>query len=182
MSKLFEAVREDYESWREFMYQQVSFQREFSIIHGMDHCERVLRFALMIAEAKGLSQAQKDTLATAAVFHDSRRMSDGRDRNHGRRAAEYYRKFCERADMEFDPVCYEIIAWHDRHDEDGVFAVDFACSDRADAVLLYQIFKDADGLDRVRFGPRGVDLNRLRTPEAVALYSYALLLVNLGDS
>ena len=178
MQDLFEAIRADYESWREFMYEQVSFQREFSTIHGMEHCERVLRLALMIAEAKGLSQAQKDTLATAAVFHDSRRQSDGYDTGHGRRAAEYYRKFCEHADMDFDPVSYEIIAWHDRHDEDGIYALNSACPDRADAVLLYQVFKDADGLDRVRFGPEGVDFDYLRTPEAVAFYSYALALVN----
>lgn len=31
------------------------------------------------------------------------------------------------------------------------------------ATKLLQVFKDADGLDRVRFGIRDIDLNQLRT-------------------
>ena len=40
---------------------------ETTLFHGTAHCRRVLRFVLMIAEAKGLSPEQRETLAAAAV-------------------------------------------------------------------------------------------------------------------
>lgn len=171
--QLFEAIREEYREWYEFMYEQVSFSMWNSRIHGIRHCANVLRFALMIAEAKGLSQSQRETLAAAAVFHDSRRQSEGRDREHGRRSAEYYRDFCEHTGMEFDPVCFEIIVWHSRSMETGRPKIEEACPDREDAILLYKIFKDADSLDLFRLDPYAVDADRLRTPEATALFNYA---------
>ena len=173
MQELVEAIREEYQSWYEFMHEQVSFTMWDSDIHGIKHCAHVLRFALMIAEAKGLSQSQRETLAAAAVFHDSRRQSEGRDREHGQRAAEYYRDFCARTGMSYDPVCYEIIAWHHRGDETGCFEIERKLPDREDAILLYKILKDADSLDLFRLGPYTVDIERLRTPEAVAMYDYA---------
>ena len=42
-----------------------------------------------------------------------------------------------------------------------------------DTVLLYQIFKDADALDRFRLGPCGFDPKYLRTDEARNLTDYA---------
>ena len=41
------------------------------------------------------------------------------------------------------------------------------------SVLLYQIFKDADALDRFRLGPGGFDSKYLRTNEARKLVEYA---------
>ena len=173
MEELFEAIREEYQRWYDFMYRQVTFSMWRSNVHGVRHCAHVLRFALMIAEAKGLSQSQRETLATAAVFHDSRRQTEWRDREHGRRAAEYYRDFCEETGMTFDPVCYEIIAWHNRGDETGCFEIERKLPDREYAILIYKILKDADSLDLFRLGPDVVDEERLRTPEAVAMYDYA---------
>lgn len=40
-------------------------------------------------------------------------------------------------------------------------------------ILLYQIFKDADALDRFRLGPDGLDVRYLRTDAAKELYEYA---------
>ena len=142
-------------------------------IHNAQHCARVLRYALMIAEAKGLSREQKETLAAAAVFHDCGRLADGYDVGHGARSAARYREYCAETGMAYDPISAELMAWHDRHDADGVAAIERAHPDRADAVLLYQIFKDSDGLDRLRLGPNELDLDRLRTPEGRALYDYA---------
>ena len=49
---------------------------ETTLFHGIAHCRRVLRFVLMIAEAKGLSPEQRETLAVAAVKAKSRPAGD----------------------------------------------------------------------------------------------------------
>lgn len=41
--------------------------------------------------------------------------------------------------------------------------------------LLYKVFKDADGLDRIRFGIRDLDLNFLRLPVSKTLTLVARL-------
>lgn len=40
-------------------------------------------------------------------------------------------------------------------------------------MLLYQIFKDADALDRFRLGSDGLDVNFIRTKEAHELVEFA---------
>ena len=41
---------------------------------------------------------------------------------------------------------------------------------------LFDIFKDADALDRVRLGIRDLDINQLRTPEAKSMTMVAEIL------
>ncbi len=178
---LSDAVVADWEKWASFLKNEVEFWHKVSEFHTVAHCERVLLFALVIAERKGLSGAQRETLAKAAVFHDSRRLDDWYDVGHGRRAADYYREYCGLHGMEFDPVCFEIMAWHDRHDEDGLAEIRRKFPGREDACLLYQVFKDADALDRFRLGPGGLDVRYLRTSEARELYGFAKK-VSLGGS
>jgi len=56
-----------------------------SSIHGFSHWVRVERNGLYIALRTGASQA---VVSLFALFHDSLRVNDGRDPDHGRRAAE----------------------------------------------------------------------------------------------
>lgn len=48
-------------------------------------------------------------------------------------------------------------------------------------ILLYQIFKDADALDRFRLGPDGLDVNMLRTEEAHKLIDFAKYLLQKSN-
>lgn len=166
-------IRADYDRWCRFMEERVEFWHHASLFHTKSHCARVLRFALMIAAQMGLSPAESELLAAASVFHDSRRLGDGYDTGHGQRAADYYRAFCEENGQPFDLLCYNVIFWHDRHDEDGIAAIEMRLPERKNGVLLYQIFKDADALDRFRLGPDGLDTRYLRTKEALQLVDYA---------
>ncbi len=168
-----EGIRADYDRWLRFMEERVEFWHHASCFHTKAHCARVLRFALMIAEKRGLSPAERALLATASVFHDSRRLDDGYDTGHGQRAADYYRAFCAENGQPFDPLCYHVICWHDRHDDEGIAAIENLQPRRENDVLLYQIFKDADALDRFRLGPKGLDTRYLRTEEALELVDYA---------
>jgi hypothetical protein len=154
------AVSGRYLRWAAFMEERVRFLRGRDGIHGVSHCARVLLLALAMGHALGLSDAELDALATAAVFHDSRRDNDMHDPKHGTHGAEYYRACCEEGCMGFDRRVHCIIAYHDRPDGDGLDA----CAPMGeDCVRMYRIFKDADGLDRIRLNREYLDTGMLRT-------------------
>ena len=72
------------------------------------------------------------------------------------------------------------MAYHDRDDELGLCVLQEKFLDDSDAVLLYQIFKDADALDRFRLGPDALDVKYLRTGEAKELVGFAKKLLETG--
>lgn len=170
-------IKESYERWYKFMEQNVEFWLPDSKWHTKEHCARVLLLALLIGHQKGLSDEEMDALATAAVFHDSRRLDDGIDKGHGKRAAEYYADYCREHDLPLNELTSSIICFHNQDDTLGLSAIVMspAISDRG--VLLYQIFKDADGLDRFRLGPNALNVNMLRTEEAHRLVDFAKYLL-----
>lgn len=57
-----------------------------SPIHGLTHWRRVFENGLIIAKNTG---ANVDLVELFALFHDSCRLNDGKDSNHGRRAAAW---------------------------------------------------------------------------------------------
>jgi uncharacterized protein len=58
-------------------------------IHGPDHWRRVERNGLYLAAHSG---ARVDVVRLFAVLHDARRLDEGADPEHGRRAAAYARE------------------------------------------------------------------------------------------
>ena len=92
---------------------------------------------------------------------------------HGLRAANYYKSSCGENGLAYEQACYDIIAWHDRHDREGYRAISEKQDSEIDTITLYKIFKDSDALDRYRFGPHDLDKRYLRLPESVQLCDYA---------
>lgn len=167
----------EYERWRVFLYERVPFLHEDSACHDKDHCARVLLFAHLLAKACSLTQQQREALSAASVFHDCCRFDDGRDVGHGQRAAERYRSVCGTLGLAYDELVFFIMAYHDRHDREGEAAIRSSFPDAAENVIrLYRIFKDADALDRFRFGPHELNETYLRTKEARALIPFAKFL------
>lgn len=166
-------IKKPYERWYIFMEERIEFWLPDSEWHTKTHCARVLLLALLIGHQKGLSEEEKDVLAMAAVFHDSRRLDDGIDKGHGSRAAAYYKDYCLKHDLPYDEQTYYITYYHDQDDSLGLSEIKkwSSLSDRT--VLLYQIFKDADALDRFRLGPNALDVNFLRSEEAHRLVAFA---------
>lgn len=101
----------------------------------------------------------------------------------------------------FDPRTYLAVKWHDRDDDAGLEAIaeaircnalpELGIDDlasltpphaRADAAALYRMFKDADGLDRVRLGPQGLDERFLRTVRGKALVPFARKLLDASEN
>ncbi len=107
-------------------------------IHGILHWQRVKDNGLRLAELTG---ANREVVELFAYLHDSRRMNDGRDRQHGKRAADYTRtlqgSILEHPAVELDRLVYAI-----RFHSDGLTEAD----------ITVQTCWDADRLDLGRVG------------------------------
>jgi uncharacterized protein len=82
-------------------------------IHGPDHWQRVERNALEIAKDSG---ADVTVIRLFAIFHDSQRLTDSTDPEHGLRAANWAKRLrgehIPLDDDRFDTLC-EACIWHD---------------------------------------------------------------------
>ena len=107
-------------------------------IHGVSHWRRVCENGLRLAELTG---ANADVVELFAFLHDSKRLSDGWDREHGQRAAEFFKtlrgSLVELSDEEF-----ELLAFACAYHSDGLTEGD----------VTVQTCWDADRLDLGRVG------------------------------
>jgi len=81
-------------------------------VHGPDHWKRVEQNAVLLAIRTG---ADVDVVRLFALFHDSRRMNDGYDKDHGQRGAAYASELRRTAyaldDSRFELLEYACV-WH----------------------------------------------------------------------
>lgn len=176
INKLSPKVREEFLKWDGFLHTRVEFNRPESSIHSLGHCERVLLYALIIGEKIfGDDSDALEILARASVFHDTRRQDGYLDTGHGARAAVYYESFCkDHPDISYHLETVYLMRYHDLDDSKGVEAIREAFGKDADRVIqLYEIFKDADALDRWRLGRKGLDQKFLRTSPAKGMTEYS---------
>lgn len=147
-------------------------QREY---HDNIHSARVLFLALSIIQVGKikLNDTELAQLSSAIVYHDIGRSNDEEDRNHGRASRDIYEKRYS------DPVTGFLIEYH-CHDDDyaeNCLKTDPQIKNKKRAWLLYQILKDADALDRVRFGISNLDVSYLRLPISHKLVPLAVAAV-----
>lgn len=146
--------------------------------HGKLHTARVLFLALTIIQAGKirLNRAELSQLTNAIVFHDIGRKNDRVDDGHGKAGREVYEK---NAGSSADPAVCFLIEYHcldDKLAEEYLKTTDTIRA-RKRTWLLYQILKDADTLDRVRFGIYDLDVNQLRLPISHKLVPLAVTAV-----
>lgn len=146
--------------------------------HGKLHTARVLFLALTIIQAGKirLNRAELSQLSNVIVFHDIGRKNDGVDESHGIASREVYEKTAGRSS---DSAVSFLIEYHCLDDylaEEYLKSADTIRSKKR-TWLLYQILKDADALDRVRFGIYGLDVNQLRLPISHKLVPLAVAAV-----
>lgn len=133
--------------------------------HDTAHVLRVLTFALYLAESEHLSKGEIKKVAEAAIFHDIGRTDELTNPRHGIESAKIYEK-----SYGSDKVVSFIIRNHCIDDSVAEEAAkkEFSAQTAAKAMKLLAIVKDADALDRVRFGfaeqpgQDGLDVNYLR--------------------
>ncbi len=151
-------------------------------IHGIAHTERVLLLVLILAYLEGADENAADVLALAALYHDIGRTNDNYDPCHGR---ESYKKLsrlkllADRSDEEREIIRFLII----NHSIDDITAVQtisqYGVGDRNKALTLFYLFKDADGLERIRIND--LDIRQLRTKSARKLPLLARQLLNAAQ-
>jgi len=127
------------------------FRLDWQGIHGVPHWARVRWNGLILAAVNG---ARADVVELFAFLRDSRRFSDGRDRGHGARAADFTLQL-NRDLLRLDRAGLDMLAYAVRHHSDGLIEAD----------VTVQTCWDADRLDLGRVGitPRP---DRLCTEEA----------------
>ena len=153
LDKMFPIVTPTFHRYREKLY-RLDFAQK-SREHGIEHEARVLLMCLILAHELKLPKKDVDVLCTAALYHDVRRDNDGVDERHGAMGRAYYEKTVSNP----NPIVGFLCEFHCLPDEVGEKAgKEFG----EEGVRLLHIFKDADALDRVRFGIQDVDLNQMR--------------------
>lgn len=139
-------------------------------IHGVAHAQRVLVHTLLLAAVYDVSPADRALLVKAALYHDIGRESDGPDERHGIRSTVRMQElglFAPLAEQDCEMARF-VINNHCISDAQAVVNLQhYDLADRDKAVRLLHLFKDADGLERVRI--HDLDPAYLRTPYARTL-------------
>lgn len=133
--------------------------------HDAVHTLRVLFNALLLLEVGKikLTGTEKRQLLTAIVYHDIGRTNDSVDDGHGKASKEIYLDDSDKPDN----IIAFLIEYHCIDDDKAKIALDESGLLGKDRVwLLYSVLKDADALDRVRFGMHDVDPRYFRSEVA----------------
>ncbi|UCE30487.1 MAG: hypothetical protein JSW68_10500 [Burkholderiales bacterium] len=131
------------------------FRFDWHGIHGAAHWARVRLNGLVISTANG---ARTDVVELFALLHDSQRRHDGRDRDHGARAADFIAGL-NGPYFELDATGLDMLIYACRHHSDGMTEAD----------VTIQTCWDADRLDLARVGiwpdPGRLCTEAARTPQ-----------------
>lgn len=130
--------------------------------HGILHTKRVLKLSLALAKKLTLTPQDTKILAVAACYHDIGRENENIEPEHGLKSSRKVLrlgldKLHNLSEKDLD-VVLDLIRFHS--------LADYLWTDR-EHLLLYQILKDADALDRLRFDD--LDPKYLRLPESKGL-------------
>lgn len=134
--------------------------------HDVMHTLRVAFLCCIIGVHERLTEQEQLSLCEAAMYHDAGRETDGCESRHGEKGAEVYRN-----EDGHDPYVDFAIRMHcvdDKLYAEQLFRKFSSEKERAAALRILNILKDADALDRVRFGlalepgQDGLDVNYLR--------------------
>ena len=164
LKELLPKVEKTYHAYKDKL-DKLNFIMDDKGIHGKTHTLRVLLLSLLLAKQMGLSAKKTEMLATAAIYHDTCRKNDSADTVHGYDAAQYYINNVKYP----NPSVAFLIEYHSAEDAFGYKEINDnpELRKQSDTVkLLFSIFKDADALERVRFGLQYLDMGYLRTEEA----------------
>lgn len=133
--------------------------------HNAEHTLRVLFDALLLIQVQGIELTKKELhqLCDAILYHDIGRINDEVDDRHGAKSKEIYSD----AAPECNPVTSFLIEYHCIDDRKALANLKASSiRDKERVWLLYTVLKDADALDRVRFGMRAVDPKYFRNEMA----------------
>lgn len=161
LSFIGEDINQEYLNQKEMLYNYLD-TLEIKIgegQHDISHLLRVLYLCIIISKYYNLDSEIKQSLFCAAMLHDIGRDNDGEDDKHGLASYNMVKGI-----LKNNTLVKSLMIYHCKPDE-NIFETD-------QEYLAYKILKDADALDRLRFGFYELDTNYLRLN-----YSSELLLV-----
>jgi HD superfamily phosphodiesterase len=176
----FEPIITAFHKYKEYIDGNMRYSAK---MHGAAHAKRVLFLTQLLASLYGLNDKDKRLLAISSAYHDIGRLNDDEDESHGEAGVAYY---VNRVGSNISgaygisPVVKLLIKYHSLPDEKGYAHIEANSSikDKANAVLLFKIFKDADALDRVRMGIKELDYSQLRLDESKKMTLIANMLLS----
>jgi hypothetical protein len=138
-------------------------------IHGIGHAARVLVWANLIGQqvrANGIPLSL-EVVRWAAVLHDVGRLSDGWDKGHGARSADWVVKNRDNLPFTLPDDLFDRVLlccrWHEITDQDiPTMTAELIC------------IKDADGLDRVRINDLNPDYLRSEAARLLVAQAWSL--------
>ena len=162
------------DTWQLFLSAFNSLDRSAlyeSRVHGQSHIERVILLGSLLAEGCSLDEADTRLLLSICSYHDVGRVNDGYDLNHGYRSSL---RIAELTGYQGDDLrmTQAITAAHSKNDADlENTLISYQPYDFERCLNLARIFKDADGLDRVRIAD--LDPAFMRTERGRELVPFA---------
>lgn len=146
-------------------------------IHGVLHTKRVLMLNLILAYKMKLNREEIMLLATASIYHDIGRKTDGVCAIHGFYSFKKATKLGlinDFSENDLKTLKY-IMVNHCIDDQSALQTI----TKEDKAIFLLKVFKDADNLDRVRLGDLNTDF--LRHDISKKLVAKAQYLYQLGE-
>lgn len=170
------AIVERYHIWRDECCELYEDAGKGEGSHDVLHSLRVLFLCIVIGMHEHFVNDELYDLCDAAIYHDAGRRTNGIERSHGETGAARYRET-----LGTNPAVEFAV---EMHCADDTVTAEMLKSrvpekDRDKAWKILRVLKDADALDRVRFGfasvsgTDGLDVNQLR-------YEYSKRLVPLA--
>jgi hypothetical protein len=147
--------------------------------HGIQHNERVSLFAYYLCTKLKLNEIDTKISLYASMYHDIGRKNDFEDPLHGRQSANKLDEL--HLDLKGNElnILKSIITCHSLPDTDfNKIAEEYKINDYNRALQLFQILKDADGLDRARLNHPTIKINYLRNNISPSLIPIAYKLSN----
>ena len=141
--------------------------------HGKEHTLRVLFLSILLATHHNISRENLELLCNAALYHDISRDNDEEDIFHGENSYEIYK-----INNKQNKIIEFLMSYHCKNDEYATRKLKKAkFNNKKEVLQLFCILKDADALDRVRFGILDLDMNylRLEVSKTLTLVSYETL-------
>lgn len=152
-------------------------------VHGVMHTLRVFVLADKLAEDQKLDIQLKSILQCSALYHDIGRNNDQIDDFHGYRSYEEIRKFgivLQKFPFKLQEIMRFVIENHPFDDQKAVENIkkySLGDSERIEAMKVLHILKDADTLDRCRFGHINLDYLTLEDSRKYVSFAYQLLTI-----
>ncbi len=170
-------LKEDFENWEHFdLYRHAERTLRYDVLyqshmHGAGHIERVMLLGAMIAMKQNFSAADTALLLDICAYHDTGRIDDTKDDDHGSRSADNAAAITGRRGEELAIVRATMCA-HSVSDKIRSRMFEKChVTDKVRADRMTDALKDADALDRVRLGD--LDVRYLRTDAARGLTDFA---------